>query len=702
MKQLKKLASLLLAMVMVFGLAATALASEGGGTDPVTPTPIENPMEGALPGGSITITNPVKDQTYSIYQIMYLVETTTDGVTSYVYKANSVWKDWLKTQTSYVTFDEADNVSVNAGIDRAAFGRLAMSYARGRNFAASATVTDSVAEGATEASAVFSDVKLGYYIANPTSEFLCNPNQTEGGNAVQVTADPIMQGELPGGSITITNAVVGQTYSIYQIMYLVSYNEATHLNTYKANSYWESWLRGEEASPYVNVDQNGYVTWKMHDDNGNDIGAAEFAKLAIKHASENIPAVDTQNAQGNNDGIPTPTVELTFSGLKLGYYLVDSSVGAICSLDTNNPNAEITDKNPAPTNYKEVQENHDHSWGKVNDAEIGDIVDFRSTVTLPEGSENVTYHDTMSSGLTLDTNSIKVYTDEAMTTELNASNYTVYLENNTPTEEGGYVNNHCTFEVIFSQTYLNLPIGTGDGTRPDTVYVKYSATVNADAVIGGDGNLNSSHLSYGNNSAVVTTPSTTKTYVWEFEVNKTAGDTGSPMSNVEFVLLNSDKTKVATFTNRDIDFEITNEEGQKETITVSYRIFNAWVDLPSAVNGAIPYTNWNDNMKLVTDTDGKIHVGGLDSDTTYYLREIKTANGYNMVGDTEFVIESSVNDTNDGMAQTAKIISIVNNKGDELPTTGGIGTTIFYVVGSILLVGAAILLITKKRMSVSK
>ena len=524
------------------------------------------------------------------------------------------------------------------------------------------------------------------------------------------TPAPIMQGELPGGSITITNAVVGQTYSIYQIMYLVSYNEATHLNTYKANSYWESWLRGEEASPYVNVDQNGYVTWKM--DNGNDIGAAEFAKLAIKHASENIPAVDTQNAQGNNDGIPTPTVELTFSGLKLGYYLVDSSVGAICSLDTNNPNAEITDKNPAPTNEKEVQENHDQSWGKVNDAEIGDIVDFRSTVTLPEGSENVIFHDNMSNGLsltvdelhpievikcavTLDNDGKQVITETADKLTLN----TDYTVNNTPSHTNG---SECTFEIAFTPTYLesleNYEIQSENGMHKATAYttvrIKYSATINANAVIGGDGNLNSSHLSYGNNSAVVTTPSTTKTYVWEFEVNKTAGDTGLPMPNVEFVLLNSDKSKVATFIDRTIEISTENPDDPENPIITNeeYRIFNGWVDIP---------LEWTAEYKLTTKNDGTINVGGLDSGTTYYLREIHTAEGYNMVGD--ITVEITSNKTNLGtMTQDDKTIDVVNNKGDELPTTGGIGTTIFYVVGSILLVGAVVLLVVKKRMSVSK
>lgn len=696
MKQLKKLASLLLAMVMVFGLAATALAtgepqpsspSETPSETPTAPIATENKMEGEVAGGSITVTNAVEGQKYSIYQIMYQL-TAAEG-SSAVYAPNSIWAAWLRTQTKYVTFDEAGNVTVNAGTDLATFGKLALAYARGNNFTPCQTLPTADTKEATSPTVEFTGLKRGYYLVDPTTNAIAlNSDNTDITTEV-TTAKPIMQGDLTGGSITINNAVQGHTYSAYQLMYLESYNATNGAYSYKANSYWDTFLRGvvtdgDNPQHYVTIDTQGYVTWHTPDGMSQDQAAAEFAKKALKYAKDNGIQPVSQTL------VEATSTAVVFPNLNLGYYLLDSTLGTLCSLDTTNPAVTMQEKNAKPTNDKQVQEDSTGSYGKVNDAEIGETVDFRSKVTLPEGSENVVYHDTMSAGLDLVTteDSIKVYTDEAMNTELDSANYTV---NTTPT------NNHCTFEVTFNKNYLDSLSATA------TVYVKYSATVNANAVIGDTGNENTSQLSYGDEGNTQYTPgSTTKTYVWEFEVNKTAGDTGSPMSNVEFVLLNSDKTKVATFTDRNIDFEITNEEGQKETITVSYRIFNAWVDLPSAVNGAIPYTNWNDNMKLVTDTDGKIHVGGLDSDTTYYLREIKTADGYNMVGDTEFVIESSVNDTNDGMAQKAKIISIVNNKGDELPTTGGIGTTIFYVVGSILLVGAVVLLVVKKRMSVSK
>ena len=124
----------------------------------------------------------------------------------------------------------------------------------------------------------------------------------------------------------------------------------------------------------MNVDGQGYVTWVK------DADAAAFAKAALTYAS----AKNVTN-QGSESAVGTT---VTFGNLELGYYLLDSSLGTLCSLDTTNPNATVEEKNAVPTNKKEVQEDSNGNYGTVNDAELGQTVSFRSTVTLPAGSQN--------------------------------------------------------------------------------------------------------------------------------------------------------------------------------------------------------------------------------------------------------------------------------------------------------------------------
>lgn len=467
------------------------------------------------------------------------------------------------------------------------------------------------------------------------------------------------------GTITIDNAVVGQIYSIYQILDLESYNKDNNAYSYKATSDWNEFINSAAIKGvYVNVNDEGYVTWlTTKNDKGEDVpaDAAAFAKLAQKYAKDNSIAP-------SKDAVTATDTTVEFTGLDLGYYLLDSTLGTLCSLDTTNPNVTIREKNEVPTNVKTVEEDSTGVYGPKNDADIGQTVNFKSTVTIPDGSENLVFHDTMTAGLTLNKTegAIKVYTDEDMTTELAADNYTVTTAELT---------DECTFEVTFVPAYLDSL------TETATVYVKYSATVNENAVIGGAGNPNTSKLSYGDSTNTkFTPPSTTITYTWEFDVLKYAnGDESKVLADAQFVLLNEDKNQVATIVNGKL---------------------TGWADLPTATEGA--EVTWPANTVLTTDANGKIEIDGLDADT-YYLREVKAPAGYNKLpADTEVVIAPTASE--DGKTLTlAPVVAKVNNQsGTELPETGGMGTTIFYMVGSILLIGAVVLLITKKRMSTTR
>ena len=196
------------------------------------------------------------------------------------------------------------------------------------------------------------------------------------------------------GSITINDAVEGHTYNAYQVLVLESYNTEAKAYSYKANAAWEGWL--EEQTQYVSIDAQGYVTWVGGTDAAN---VAAFAKAALAHAKEASIAPDVTKT--------ADSTTVAFTGLNLGYYLVDTTLGTLCSLDTTEPDVTMQEKNEVPSQTKEVQEDSDNSWGDENTAEIGDTVNYRTTIKAKPGAQGYVLHDVMSAGLTLDPDSIE-------------------------------------------------------------------------------------------------------------------------------------------------------------------------------------------------------------------------------------------------------------------------------------------------------
>ena len=451
-------------------------------------------------------------------------------------------------------------------------------------------------------------------------------------------------------TITVKNAVSGQKYELYKILDL-SVNENKTAYSYTVNSTWADFFKSPDGKglTYVSIDTLGYVTWKE----GADVAA--FAKDAEAFA-KGLTALKTITADKDGD--------ITFSDLEAGYYLVTSTLGTKATVGTTpgNPNPEIREKNEVPTNVKTVEEDSTPGvYGSTNDADIGQTVNFKSTITAQPGAENYVFEDTMSAGLTYN-NDAKVYTDEAMTTELAAGNYTV---NNNPSDGK-------TFTITFTQSYLDTI------TAETKLYVKYSATLNENAEVGLPGNENKSTLKYGDSTNTKSTPdSKTTTYTWDLDVLKYGNsDKNNVLENAQFVLLNKDKDKVAVVV------------GGKLT---------GWTNIPAA--GEDGTITWPANTVLTTNAQGKIKISGLDSDT-YYLREIKAPAGYNTLKqDVEVVITGATKGEGSDLTYKTVLAEIQNLSGTELPSTGGIGTTIFYVLGSILVVAAGVLLVTKKRMS---
>lgn len=462
-----------------------------------------------------------------------------------------------------------------------------------------------------------------------------------------LTALGYAEGET--GSITINDAVVGQTYTIYQILDLESYNASANAYAYKATTAWNTFINSDAIKgTYVEVDAQGYVTWK----DGAD--AAAFAKAAQKYAKD--------NSITNQGSVTATTTTVSFTGLDLGYYLVDTTLGTLCSLDTTNPDVVMEEKNEVPTNVKTVEEDSTGNYGEKNDADIGQTVNFKSTITAQAGAENYVFHDTMSAGLTY----TGVTGITLNGTAVDAANYTVVTEGLT---------DGCTFEVRFTQTFCDTLKAN------DQIVISYTATLNENAAIAGEGNANTSKLSYGDSSNTKYTPdSQTKTYTWDVDVfkytNKTTGE-GKDANTEEIGLAG------ATFT-------LSKSADGTNPIALVSEGNNVYRVAKTDETGTV--------TEVTTDATGKFTIKGLDADT-YYLTETAAPAGYNkLAGPVTIVIGENgvVNGTTEA-PQGVDEVKVLNQSGAELPSTGGIGTTIFYVLGGVLAVAAVALLIAKRR-----
>ena len=471
-------------------------------------------------------------------------------------------------------------------------------------------------------------------------------------------------GSTETGKITINNAVVGQTYNIYKILDLESYDAATEHYAYKAMPEWKNFLIGTDIKgTYVDVDSDDYVTWKS----GADV--AEFAKKALVYAKDTkhpITAKKTESATTTVVGATTTTVE--FTDLDSGYYLVDSSVGTLCFLNTmTSGEVTIAEKNAAPIVKKEVQEDSTKNYGDTNTADIGQTVNFQTTITAQAGAQNYVLHDKMDAGLTFDKTTVKVQKQVGSEAATNVSTgYTVKIDNLGETDP-----NVCTFHIEFTKAFCDtLQAG-------EKIIITYSATLNENATVGTTGNKNKTWLKYGENTDLETIPSETTTKTYEIPVFKYT-NTDSKKKALKGVVFELYRDEECT---KKIEFVKT------ETDTEGYEYYRI---ATGSDTSTIP--------QITTSTEGKFKICGLDEDT-YYLKEVSAPEGYNKLSKAvKITIGEEGEITVDNGATSTTLVEVENKSGSLLPNTGGMGTTLFYIFGAILVIGSGVVLITKKRM----
>lgn len=459
-----------------------------------------------------------------------------------------------------------------------------------------------------------------------------------------VKADDTTTATTEKGTITINNAVDGQTYTIYKLLDLESYDKTKKNYSYKPANGWESFI--DQNTDYFIKNEYDGISWKANEGETTEQAqkrASALAKKALSYA--------TTNNIGNKGTATGSNNTVTFDNLDLGYYLVDSSVGALCGLNTTNPTATIEEKNGVPSVEKKIVQNNTDV--ESNFANIGETINFKTTITAQKGAQSYVLHDTMEKGFTFNKD-VKV----------KVSGQTNYLNSTTDYEVVENAEDKCTFDIKFKEEFLKT---INDTTK---IEVTYSATLNGDAEIH-DNNDNTTHLTYGEKNN--TTTSTTHTITYGINVLKYTGDKTNTLANAKFSLYDAE-------TNGNI-YKLV-----QKTDTTNYRL---------AMTGEDGIT------EITTNDTGKFSIQGLKPGV-YWLEETAAPKGYNKLAKRikiEIIDNGTykINDKTQDNGVGYNRVDVENKTGTVLPSTGGAGTTMIYLIGGALVLGSGVVLVTKRR-----
>lgn len=416
-----------------------------------------------------------------------------------------------------------------------------------------------------------------------------------------------------------------------------------------------------------------------------DLAIANKEKLkAVGDAGSTITAAEDGYYVIEETGVTAGTSTMTAH--LLGVY--DASAGAEITVKSSLPTFEkkIMDSNDSGTTVQDGSTNG--AWQDSADHDFGDKVPFQLTGTLPGDYASykqykMVFHDNLQDGVYGSPENVKVYYKHGDTTkEISSDKYTI---SNPNTADDGFADTHgdktCNLEINIA----NLKTATGDVTLQagDKIIVEYQAELLTAANMGEAGNWNSGYLEYSNNPYHTGEGDTTsKTpedmvvdFTYQLAVNKVdnalkplkgAGFTLYKYNGTVYEAVGTEITGVTTFEFKGVD------AGQYKLVeTTTPKGFNTVDELEFIVKAEHDETSDTPTLTSLTvvDTDGNS------------LTATNTEAG-------KFVVTKK-----DGLAAT----QIINNSGSTLPSTGGIGTTMFYVGGGVLVAGAGVILITKKR-----
>lgn len=487
--------------------------------------------------------------------------------------------------------------------------------------------------------------------------FVMIVSMATGVNAVNDSSTTATTGTTETGKITINNAIAGEKYKAYKILTLDSYNETAKAYSYKkTNDKWALFIN--ERSDFFQTNENGYVTFIGTDDAGT--AARKIAIYAMGFAKKySIDATKTVDAESTS---------VVFDKLDLGYYVIESTSGTACAIATTNPSVTVDNKHSNPYVNKVIETGGKKFDGnKKNSVNLGETVTYKTTIYVKPGAKNYVLHDKMNSHLQF-TCVAEVSGNDNRTFYANmkdgSSDYIVTPDVVNGTEgptEG------CTFHVEFTKKFYDTYQEAIDRGELTEIYVTYVADVKKDAPIN-EPMKNTTWLTYGENNTK-TKESETETYTYGIPVFKYTGNDAG-LAGAKFIL--------------STESDVTENNALKFDPNVpSYRY-------------TINQKTGNGTTTLESPKGGRFTIEGLVAGT-YYLKETEAPKGYNKIQKSikiEILSDGTIKVDDKAIEGDVKVL---NNTGSLLPSTGGMGTTLIYVVGSILVLASGIVLFSKRK-----
>ena len=467
------------------------------------------------------------------------------------------------------------------------------------------------------------------------------------------------------GSITISNAAKGETYTIYKLFDATVNADGSSI-AYTGNV-------PDSLTDYFTADANGYISATEHAKDGENMSEG------LKTALTAWTAKATSTATAKSDG-----TALTFKGLAYGYYVVTTTQGnQVISVDSTMPDVTIVDKNSSTPS----------ELTKTADGESFNIGD---TVTYTVHFKTSNYY-----GAGTNAKEIVSYTIEDTLPEFleNVTVTSIIVDNDgkdTTTDDQDTVTAQFTDKKIVIDWYdeANSKFLYNNGA---TVTITYTAVVTDEAAIDGNGNTNKVTVTWTTKGGTepgpdkVDTEETIFTYAIALKKvnNKGVALPGAVFEFPFYVKSTADANGAYIYAGTNAGEGLTNQITTPDSGVIVVKGVKSGSYEITEVTAPAGY-----NKLTAPVTVEAVKTGNTSTHTTVYLDE----NGNTTNTQTEKTIEVKVDIAN--IAATAVVV--VNKAGTELPSTGGMGTTIFYVLGAVLVVGAGVLLVTKKRMSQSE